>query len=158
MAKFLSEHLGASIIRTDDFANWENPFDWHEELVASIFEPIKKGHTGVSYQPTSWFEYHHPEFVSNQLVTPVMILEGVSSSRKEFDDYISFRIFVDTPKNVFLERGISRDQHNNNVEVVTKQWEDWFKAETLFFKDDDPRQKADIILSGTIAFEEQITF
>ena len=157
LAKTLAEKLNAEIIHTDDFAGWDNPLNWWPNVIEKVFEPIKAGATTISYQPASWWEDHHPETIENQPVTPIMILEGVSSSRKEFDEYLSLRIFVETPKEVCLKRGIERDMATGkSVDEVTKMWEDWFTEEDAFFANDDPKAKADVVIDGTKQFEEQI--
>src|SRR6056297_3324621 len=157
LATWLGEQLRAEVIHTDDFAGWENPLNWWPAVIKAVFEPIKAGATTLSYQPASWWEDHHPEPVVNQPVTPIMILEGVSASRKEFDDYLGLRIFVDTPKEVCLKRGIERDMATGkSVDEVTKMWEDWFTEEDAFFANYDPKAKADVVIDGTKPFEEQI--
>ena len=101
-AKKLSEKIEATLIQTDDFAGWDNPLNWSGGVIEKVFIPISRGATSLSYQPASWAEDHHPEPIDNQSVTPIIILEGVSSSRKEFDEYLSLRIFIDTPKDCLL--------------------------------------------------------
>jgi uridine kinase len=88
-----------------------------------------------------------------------MILEGVSSSRSEFRDYTSLSIFVDTPKDVCLERGVRRDTGTGkSVEELTKIWEEWFIEEDVYIKRDNPEENADIVIDGTKPFEDQIKF
>lgn len=157
LAKWLSEKLGAEIVHTDDFAGWDNPLNWYPNVIKEVFEPIRGGSTLLSYQPASWWENHHPAPVENQPVTPIMILEGVSSARKEFDDYIGYRIYVDTPKDVCLERGVQRDTvTGKSKEELTKMWEDWFAEEENYMQSDNPKAKADLIIDGTKPFEEQL--
>ena len=158
LAKWLSEKLGAEIIHTDDFAGWDNPLNWYPNVIEQVFEPISKDAKTLSYQPASWWENHHPDPVKDQSVTDVMILEGVSSSRSEFRDYISLSIFVDTPKDICLERGVNRDTGTGkSIEELTKMWEEWFAEEDVYIKRDNPKENADIVINGTKPFEEQIT-
>lgn len=157
LAKLLGEKLQAEIIHTDDFASWDNLLNWWPDIIEKVFKPIQDGASSLSYQPTSWWENHHPGPIENQPVTAVMILEGVSSSRTEFDDFISLRIFVDTPKEVCLERGLQRDASTGKSEAeLTKMWEEWFQKEISYMKRDNPKEKADIVLAGVSAFGEQI--
>ena len=157
-ASWFSEQLKAEVIHTDDFAGWDNPLNWWPNVVEKIFKPIQAGGTFPSFQPASWWENHRPEPVVNQPVTPIMILEGVSASRKEFDEYLSYRVFVDTPKKICLARGIQRDRTTGKSDdELIKIWREWFEEEKNFFKNDDPKEKADLILDGTKPFEEQVT-
>jgi uridine kinase len=96
LADLLGTQLGATVVHIDEFAGWDNR-DWWPEVIDRVFGPVSEGASIVTYQPSSWGENHHPEPVTKP-VTPIMILEGVSSSRTEFADYIGFRIFVDTPQ------------------------------------------------------------
>lgn len=156
-AKWLAKKLEAELIHTDDFAGWDNPLNWWPNVIEQVFKPIANGATKISYQPASWWENHHPEPVENQPVSKVMILEGVSSSRREFDDYVSVRIFVDTPKEICLQRGIERDTSTGkSKEELRQMWEDWFKEEDEYFVRDNPKEKADFVLDGTKPFEAQI--
>ena len=158
LGKLLATKLNAELIHTDDFASWENPLDWHKDLIEKVFKPISEGAKVLNYQPTSWWENHHPEKVSKS-VTGTMILEGVSSSRGEFRDYISLSIFVDTPKEICLERGIERDRSTGkSEEELRKMWEEWFAEEDKYIKQDNPKAYADIVVSGIEPFEQQLKF
>lgn len=158
LAKLLSEKFGAEIIHTDDFAGWDNPKDWWPLVIERIFEPIKRGDKLLNYPRSKWWETHNPEPVVDQPVTPVMILEGVSSLRKDFRPYISYGIFVDTPKELCLHRGFERDrgQDSKSDEKIMKMWEQWYKDEETYIKRDDPKEYADLIVDGTKPFEEQV--
>ena len=63
LANWLKERLQAEIIHTDDFASFDNPLNWWSNLVKEVFEPIKKGANSLSYQPSSWWENHHPRTI-----------------------------------------------------------------------------------------------
>jgi uridine kinase len=154
LSQLLSENLEARVIRTDDFANWDNPFDWWPLVIERIFEPIANGATTLSYPRSKWWDNHYPEPVSELPVTPVMILEGVSSSRKEFQDYLSFSIFVDTPRAVCLARGVERDLSTGKPrEELERMWQKWWADEEEFFKRDGTKERANILLDGTRPFE-----
>jgi len=159
LAKLLAQKLNAEVIRTDDFANWDDMYDWWPMVVEKVFQPILGGSKTLTYQPTSWWKDHHPKEVSNQPVTNIMMLEGMSSARKEFQDYISLSIFVDTPKHICLVRGVARDVGNGkDKEELAILWEKWLAEEDVYLKRDNPKEKADIIVDGTKPFEEQISF
>lgn len=157
LAKMLSKQLNAEIIHTDDFAGWDNPENWWPLVIERVFEPIKNGATSLSYPRSKWWETHNPEPVINQPVTDIMILEGVSSLRKEFRPYLSLGIFVDTPIDVCLQRGFERDrgQDGKSDDEIKQMWQDWYKAENTYIARDDPQAFANLVLNGTEPFEEQ---
>lgn len=145
LAKALSRELSAGVIHTDDFASWDNAMDWWPRLVAEVFEPIRHGATTISYQRGSWYKNHRPSPVINQPVESIMIIEGVSSSRKEFQQYLSYSIWVETPKEICFERGIARDGEDKRAE-----WEKLHEYEDEYVARDDPMSRANITINGTI--------
>jgi uridine kinase len=158
LAIWLSEKLNASIVRTDDFASWQNPYDWWPLVIELVFEPIKNGATSLNYPRSKWWENHHPEPAIGQPVTAVMILEGVSSSRKEFRNYISLSLFVETPKELCLKRGIERDTNTGKtIDELNQMWERWFEEEDVYMRRDEPKKHADIVIDGSNPFDEQLT-
>ncbi|MCB9808965.1 (d)CMP kinase [Candidatus Nomurabacteria bacterium] len=159
LAKLLSKKLNAEIIRTDDFASWDNTLDWWPSIIEKIFQPIINGSKSLSYQPTSWWKDHHPKPITNQPVSNIIILEGLSSSRKEFQDYISFNIFVDTPKDICLIRGVERDVGDGkDREELTILWKKWLAEEDIYLNNYNPKNKASLVVDGTKPFEKQISF
>ena len=157
LAKFLAEKLRASLIQTDDFASLDNPLDWWPLIIEQVFEPIKAGAKTISYPRSKWWASHHPDPIVDLPVTAVMLLEGVSSSRKEFQDYLSLAIFVDTPKEICLRRGIERDSRTGMTkEELGRMWDGWFAEEDKYMQRDNPKARADIVIDGTRPFEAQI--
>jgi uridine kinase len=87
-----------------------------------------------------------------------MILEGVSSSRMEFQEYIGVSIFVDTPKDICLKRGVERDSCTGTPEEeLNRMWKGWFEEEDRYMERDQPKQRSDIEIDGTRPFEDQIS-
>jgi uridine kinase len=157
LAELLSQKLSAQIIHQDNFASWDNPLNWWPKLIKQVFEPIETGANTLSYERSKWWENHHPEPAIDEPVTPIMILEGVSSLRKEFRDYISLSIFVDTPIEICLKRGLARDSGTGKPkEEIRKLWEQWLKDENEYIARDNPKEYADIVIDGTKPFEAQL--
>lgn len=156
LAKQLAKQFNAQVIHTDDFAGWDNPENWWPLVIECVFEPIKNGATTLSYPRSKWWETHNPEPVVNQPVTNIMILEGVSALRKEFRPYISFGIFVDTPLEVCLQRGLERDrgQDDKSDDEIKRMWEQWYVKEEVYVARDNPKEFADLVLNGTQPLEE----
>ena len=159
LAALLMKKLNAQLIQTDDFASWDNPYDWSRLLIERVFEPIQNGAKTLNYPRSKWWENHQPEPVVDQPVTKIMILEGVSSLRKEFHDYISIGIFVNTPRETCLQRGIERDINNDTGKTkveITAMWENWAAAEDEYINRDNPQEYAHIVIDGTRPLEEQL--
>lgn len=143
LAAQLAKELGAEIIHTDDFASWESPTNWWPTLRDTVLEPIKQGAQTLNCQPSSWAPDHHSEPVKGQPVTPIIILEGVGSSRTEFRPYLSYAVWVETPKDVCIARGLERDG-----EDMLDQWEEWWAAEEKYIAEHQPQEYASEIVSG----------
>lgn len=158
LANLLAKHFNTEIIHTDDFAGWNNPENWWPLVIELVFEPIKNGASVLSYPRSKWWETHNPEPVVNQPVTDIMILEGVSSLRKEFRPYISIGIFVDTPSEVCMLRGFERDkgQDGKSDDEIKRMWQDWYEKEEVYIARDNPKAFADLVLNGTRPFKEQL--
>ncbi|MCD8484213.1 hypothetical protein LRY65_05370 [Candidatus Woesebacteria bacterium] len=153
---WLSKRLDAELVHTDDFASWDNPLNWWPIVIDSVFKQVSNGAKELNYPRSQWWEGHSREPIS-QTVTEIMILEGVSSLRMEFRDYISLGIFVDTPKEVCLQRGVKRDlQFGKSREEVVQMWESFYTEEDNYINRDLPKEYADLILDGTKPFEIQV--
>ena len=75
-----------------------------------------------------------------------VVLEGVSVGRRAFRPYLSFIVWVNTPRQQRLDRGIARDG-----ESMRSQWKRWMDAEDRYVEEEDPRSSADLIILGTAA-------
>ncbi|HSX14840.1 MAG TPA: hypothetical protein VLE72_02935 [Candidatus Saccharimonadales bacterium] len=149
LAGQLSQELGATVAQVDDFASFDNPSDWTEKFVESVIKPIKAGAKSLSYSRSKWWPDHDPQPVEGQLVTPIMILDGVRSNRKELRPYLAYSIWVETPEDLCLARGIERDKKQGTEEDIKKIWQDWLKDENAYIQRDQPKENSDIIVDGT---------
>lgn len=156
LGALLAKTMKADLIHTDDFAGFDNNPNWPNQLTKSIFIPILNGAKILNYERSKWWENHYPAPVSGQPVTRVMILEGVSSLRKEFRDFISLGIFVDTPRDICLRRGIERDKKVGLPKSeLLELWKNWLDEEDKYFERDNPKDYAEIVVDGTQPFEKQ---
>ena len=74
-----------------------------------------------------------------------VIIEGVSSMRKELGQYWDFGVWVEAPYELRLARGVTRDG-----ERMDTQWRDvWMPEEQEYFDAQRPDKKADLIVDGT---------
>jgi uridine kinase len=131
---------GAPIVHTDDFASWDEPLDWWPALLGRVLEPLAAGRA-ARFTPTSWDGEPQPEVV----VEPAefVVLEGVSASREAFRPYLAYSIWVETPRELRLERGLGRDG-----EQARAQWETWMAAEDAYVARERPHERADLVVPG----------
>lgn len=156
LAELLADELSAQVIHTDDFASPDNKVNWRKNLIKFVFEPIAQDDKFLNYDRTKWWESHHPTPAVNEPVTEVMILEGVSSLNAEFQKYISLGIYVDTPTEVCIKRGVARDSDvGKSKSEIVKIWKKWIAEENDYFKTNKAKDIADIVLDGTKPFPIQ---
>ena len=142
LATRLAAALGdVPVVHTDDFASWENPLEWWPRLIEQVLEPLSANQT-ARYQRHDWDARNLAEWHE---VAPdgYLILEGVSASREAFRPYLTYRIWVETPRDERLRRGLERDG-----ESMRPQWEQWMSEEDGYIEREHPEQSADVVVSG----------
>jgi uridine kinase len=133
---------GVPVVETDDFASWENPHDWWDRLEADVLESLERGQL-VRYQAYDWAARRLGDW-RDMPASDIVIVEGVSSSRRGLVDRLSMAIWLETPRDQRLARGISRDG-----EPLRPQWDLWMAEEDAFFERDGTRDRADLIVDGS---------
>ena len=140
LAAWLGRKLDAPVIHTDDFASWENPSDWWPELIACALAPLAAGEP-ARYRPTSWGgEEREPVEVEP---ADFVILEGVTASREAFRRYLAYSVWIETPREVRLRRGLERDGAQARA-----HWEHWMAAEDRYVERERPAERADCVVRG----------
>ena len=143
LAKQISDALEyCPIVHTDDFASWDNPLNWHPRLIDEVLNPLSKN-LPPKYQRYDWDQRQLAEFVTIPR-SNFLIIDGVGSARTEFRPYLTFSIFVKTPANIRLQRGIAREG-----ESIVDQWMKWMSEEDIYMKRDTPEQYASLVIDGT---------
>jgi uridine kinase len=140
LALWLSKSLDAPVIHTDDFASWENPVDWWPHLVELALEPLAAG-TPARYRPTRWGGADRAPVRIEP--ADVVILEGVTASREAFQPFLAYSIWIETPRELRLQRGLERDGADAKA-----RWEQWMEAEDRYAEREQPAERADCVLSG----------
>jgi uridine kinase len=142
LAARLAQHLGeAATIHTDYFASWDHPLDWYPRLISEALEPLSRGHP-ARFQCYDW----EKRTVGPWLIispAPVVVLEGVSATRKAFARFLAYRIWIDAARDVRLARGIERDG-----EAMRSQWEAWMRDEDAYVAREHPKRSADLVIAG----------
>lgn len=75
----------------------------------------------------------------------VVLIEGVCSSRRVFRPYLAAAVWVDTPREVRLDRGLDRDGA-----TAVGLWSAWMVEEYYaWIADERPAEAADLIVPGS---------
>jgi uridine kinase len=137
---------GAPLVHTDDFAAADNPIDWWPRLLEQVIEPFARGEA-AHYQRYDWpsetlAEWHTIE------PAPIVIIEGVSAGRTEWAAHLNFLIWIETPREERLRRGVERDGI-----AALDDWESWMASEDAHYERDPTRERADVVIDGTHPLE-----
>lgn len=146
LAQLVASKVDAQVIHTDDFASWDDPLGWWPRLLDAVLVPLSQDLIG-RFQRYDWDVRALADWCE---VHPggIVLVEGVSSSREEFRPYLSASIWVDSPRDVRLRRGLQRDG-----EEAQAQWEEWMVREDEWVVAQSPRSKADLLLNGDEPWE-----
>jgi uridine kinase len=130
-----------AVVHTDDFATADNQFGWSGRLLAQLIAPLREGRPG-RYQRYDWETRQLAEW-HRVRVAPVVLIEGVGAARREFIDVLSRSIWVQTPAELRLARGLERDGAD-----MLAFWTQWIAGENAHFAIDRARERADLIIDG----------
>ena len=72
-----------------------------------------------------------------------VLLEGVTASREAFRPYLAFSIWIETPRDMRLRRGLDRDG-----EQALSDWDRWMAEEDAYVEREQPAAYADAVLRG----------
>ena len=129
------------VIHTDDFASWDHPLDWYPRMIAQVLEPLRQNRP-TRYQKFDWQKKQLEEWETVE-PCPVVLVEGVSTARVEFRLYLSLAIFVETDRELRLQRGLERDG-----EEALPLWQQWMAEEDAYLLRGRPKECADVVISG----------
>jgi uridine kinase len=142
LAARLAEALGdVQVLPTDDFASWENPLEWWRRAIDEALQPLSRNQP-ARFKRTDWENEGRDRW---RHVDPAeyLVLEGVSASREAFQPFLTYSIWVETPRELRLSRGLERDG-----EEARPQWEQWMAEEDAYVERERPHERADVILRG----------
>jgi uridine kinase len=134
---------GAVVVHVDDFAGPLVPeWDWGR-LREQVLSPLLAGRPG-RYQRWEWnrdegAEWH--DVPAGRLV----VIEGVSSTRREVGAPWACQIWVDAPREIRLERAVERDG-----DAMLSHWTDvWLPSEEAYIERERPEERVDLLVLGT---------
>lgn len=142
----LAASAGAPVIEADDFVSWGDFSGWWPRFEEEVLDPLLNGR-GAWYRVRDWAR---DEFGSSlrqepKLVrwAPLVIIEGVTTTRRAVSDRLAYRVWVDAPREQRLRRGLTRDGEDHR-----DLWLRWQDAEDRFFSQDGTRIRADLVVDA----------
>jgi uridine kinase len=131
------------VVHIDDFAAPSIPqWDW-DRFRAQLLQPLLAGRP-ARYQRWDWPTDSGAEWHDVPVGRPV-IVEGVSSTRREVDAPWAITVWIEAPLEVRLGRAVERDG-----EAMLPVWLDvWIPSEDAYVAREDPAARVDVIVSGT---------
>lgn len=140
-----AEVPGSWVVHTDDIAWHESFFGWDGLLAAGVLLPVRQG-GAVEFVPRAWAERGREGAITVPAGCPLLIVEGVGSSRVSLTPLIDIAIWVQSDREEARRRGLERD---GGVGESTSFWDQWEAAEVPFLSSDRPWDRAEIVLCGT---------
>lgn len=142
-AAALAASSGATVLHLDDlYEGWSGlEGSLWPRLAAQVLEPLRRGLPG-RYQRYDWDRGAFAEWVDVP-VPALLVLEGCGSARRAVDAFASVRVWVESPDELRLARGLERDGSD-----ARPLWEQWMRDETDHFVREATRERADVLLDA----------
>jgi uridine kinase len=138
----LAATLTDRIVAMDDFIT--APWEWYdfERLRRDVLEPLQRDEP-ARYQRRDW---HDGELREWSEIQPggVVVVEGVAALDRVLRPAYDYRIWVETPREICLDRGLQRDGA-----AALPLWEAWSEKEERYWREQRPREAADVIVDGS---------
>lgn len=155
-ASFLQKAIpGSHIVKIDDFyrppqlrtpvlsTSEINPnFDW-DRIRTLVLEAVR-GDKDISYQ---LYDFEAGTLAGKVIDVPrdaTIIVEGVWSMQETLLDFYDYRIWLEAPADLRLERGVSRDG-----EELRQVWiDEWIPIDDSYKKTQQPHLRADLVVDS----------
>ncbi|TYR81292.1 uridine kinase [Priestia megaterium] len=153
LAKEIANVSDGVFVHIDDFYHPSSEQEKHRKEIGGMFDwrrlrdqvcmPLANKQT-AHYQRYDWPSDSLKEWHEIQ-PKGTIVIEGISATRDELTSFYDVLIFVDTPYDVRLRRGIERDG-----EEMRSMWVDvWMPAEELYMKAQAPMARANFVVDGS---------
>ncbi|TML41773.1 MAG: uridine kinase [Actinobacteria bacterium] len=144
LARKIAAEVGdVTVVCLDDFAR-PTALGWEQDrFVEQVLQPVLNGRPG-RYQRWDW-DADAPAEWHEVPTNGVLVVEGVSSTRREIGHPWDLTIWVSAPFAVRLRRGVERDG-----EPMRSVWTGrWMPEEDAYLMQQRPDERADLIVDGT---------
>lgn len=131
------------VVHMDDvFAGWSGLAEGMATVATSVVAPLRAGEAG-RYRRYDW---HRMAFAEERVVEPceVLVVEGVGAGAAAYHDATTCLVWVDTPSDVRLARGLQRDG-----EHMRRDWLAFRVEEDAMFARERTRERAAVLVDGT---------
>jgi hypothetical protein len=145
LTRRLLDRTDATVVEIDDFVSWTDFAGWWPRFDDQVLQPLLSGED-AHYQVRDWQNDPHGLSLGGWKTarwSPLVIFDGVTSTRQAVTDLLTYRIWVEAPADIRLARGIERDG-----ESARHRWLAWMEEERAFFSRDGTRQRADLVVNG----------
>jgi len=144
LARGIAEALGAPTTEIDDFVSWDCFAGWWPRFDAQVLTPLLSGQD-ARYQARDWTDWYGSSLGEWKIQpwTPIVIVEGVTCTRRETIGRLAYTIWVEAPAPLRLARGLARDCSFAGSEQL---WRKWMTEEERFFRTDGARERADLLI------------
>lgn len=143
--------VSTCLVHMDDlFLGWSGLAEGMDRVAGLLVGPLSRGEPG-GYRRFDWDAGVEAEWHE---VTPVdlLVLEGVGSGSRDYAARITTLVWLDTPRDVSVERGIARDVRMLGLPAddgeLRGKWLRWVADEDAMYAEHGTRQRADLVVPG----------
>lgn len=141
LTRRLMDRTTATLVEIDDFVSWTDFAGWWPRFDVQVVRPLLRGED-AHYQVRDWRNDPYGSSLGGWKIAPwapLVIFDGVTSTRQAVADLLAYRIWVEAPAATCLARGLARDgEHERPL------WLAWMQQERAFFTKDRTRERADL--------------
>jgi uridine kinase len=132
----------AGIVEVDDFSGPSvSEWDWRR-FEAEVVEPLVAGRP-ARYRAWSW-DADAPGAWRELLPGRLILVEGVSATRREVSIAWALTVWVDAPATLRLRRARERDG-----EAMLATWREvWIPSEQAYIERERPAERVDLVIDG----------
>jgi uridine kinase len=141
LTRRIMDRTSATLVEIDDFVSWTDFAGWWPRFDIQVLQPLLRGED-AHYQVRDWQNDPYGTSLGDWKTAPwapLVIFDGVTSTRQAVADLLAYRIWVEAPEATRLARGLARDgEHERHL------WLAWMQQERDFFTTDRTRERADL--------------
>src|SRR5262245_46808260 len=113
LARQLVEAADAALVEIDDFISWDDPTGtrWWSRFDKHVLDPLRRGEDPY-FQQRDWINDWRGSSLGGWKSVPwrpVVVIEGVTCTRRAAAGLLAYAIWVEAPDEVRLSRGLARD-------------------------------------------------